>query len=91
MPFELSDVIARRVTWDVSKKNVMEAIEARKPFSMVRQNDGEAIILGAGRDVPDDKVAGILHHWWRWTSIDWDLVEKLRTGLLQSLFDYAIL
>lgn len=84
MPFELSDVIAKRATWDIAIKKVMEAIEARKPFSMVRQNDGEAIILGAGRDVPDEKVVSILHHWWHWTSIDWDLVEKLRTGLLQS-------
>jgi hypothetical protein len=44
MPFELTDVLARRVSSEIALEKVIQAIERREPFSMVRQNDGEAVI-----------------------------------------------
>lgn len=87
----LEELARRRIDPYRALDIVKNATVERRPFSFVRQNDGEAIILGAGRDVPDESVKFILHHWWKKDVIDWSLVEELRSGLLDSAASADIL
>ncbi len=79
----LEELKARRVDDIEALGHVARAVRTRTPFSFVRYNDGEAYILGARREVEDERVAWILHQWWGWKEPDFEFVEWLRTRLLE--------
>lgn len=65
-------------------ERVKLAISEARPFSLIRFNDGEAAIMGARRDVPDESVEFVLNFWWKQKVLDWEQIEWLRDELIKS-------
>lgn len=81
---DINFVKDRRIDSEFSMKLISSAINNKSPYSFVRMNDGEADIIGAFREVDEERVRWRLNHWWGRSDYPVSDIEELREKLIIS-------